>query len=602
MYCALMGNHSMKRFLGLTVAALLVARPACADETRPPVNIQQLDRRLGEIFHAGKIPGASVAIIENGTITFAKGYGYADVAKKIPATADTPFRAGSISKAFTAIAVMQMVEQHKLSLDAKLADIAPEVHFVNPWEKTSPVRLVNLLEHTTGWPDISTRVLTKDEKNWSVLQGVQFASTEFVSRWAPGRFTVYNNAGPAVAAIALEKASGTPFDVYMREAVLRPMGMPSADFELTPDIAARISKSYAPDGSESPYENIVLRPAGSLNVSARELAQLVRFYLFKGSLDGRLILSPQSVARIERSESNLGSSVGYVYGYALANAIFPDSGPTFRGHNGSIDSFTSVMGYNRRSHCGYVLMANGGEGVDFATPVAHLVQAYLTRNLTMSPPPTAYVNPETLNIAHVAAVNGRLIVSGTDFLPVSAHLFRRYDREDPSLAFVDDGGRVYKIGAFNAAMKEPLWLMASIFLVGAVCALGAVIGIVMVIPWIYFAARGRLSDRGGLMMRLAPLAATVALGITLALPLMVLTSASEGAVRWLAEIGPYSVTILVCSLLFPIFALAGLVLAVRNTGARMIVRGYVGIACIGLLAVSIYLASVGWIPMQSWTM
>jgi CubicO group peptidase (beta-lactamase class C family) len=621
----------MKRFLGLLAAALFVAIPALADDTKPPASIQQLDRRLGDAFREGKIPGASVAIVENGKVTFAKGYGYADVANKIAATADTPFRAGSISKSFTSIAIMTLVEQHKLSLDAKLADFAPEVHFVNPWEATNPVRLANLLEHTTGWPDISTRVLAKDEKDWSVLQGVQFASSEFVSRWAPGRFTVYNNAGPAVAALALEKASGKSYDDFMRENVLRPMGMKTADYELTPDLASRISKSYAPDGSESPYENIVLRPAGSLNVSARELVQLVRFYLFEGFTDGARILSPESVARIERSETNLATKDGFTQAYALGNAIFPDSGPTFRGHNGSIDSFTSVMGYNRRCNCGYVMMANGGEGVDFATPVAHMVQAYLTRDVKMMPaaivtadpatlqryagyyriitPPNNLIRPyvEILNFAHVGVDNGKLTVgallgSVSDFFPVSAHLFRRLDREEPSLAFVEDGGHVYKISAFNAARQEPVWLLGAIILVLGLCVLGTVIAVPMLFVWLFFWFRGQLTYRGGLFMRVAPLLSTVAFGVTMALPLMVVTSSSEGAVHMLAEIGPYSLTILAASVLFPLLAIVGFVLALRNDDARGIVRIYVTLYSLGLIAAAAYLACVGWIPMQSWTM
>jgi CubicO group peptidase (beta-lactamase class C family) len=621
----------MKHFIAAAAAAFLVTSATFADDAKAPATIRQLDARLGEMFRQGKIPGTSVAIIENGNVTFAKGYGFADVANKIPATADTPFRAGSISKSFTSIAIMTLVEQHKLSLDAKLADFAPEVHFVNPWEKTNPVRLANLLEHTTGWPDISTRVLAKDEKTWSVLQGVQFASSEFVSRWAPGRFTVYNNAGPAVAALALEKASGKPYDDFMRDNVMRPMGMATADYELSPYLASHISKSYAPDGSESPYENIVLRPAGSLNVSARELAQLARLYLGEGFVDGHRILSPQSVARIERSETNLAAKDGFIQAYALGNAIFPDSGPTFRGHNGSIDSFTSVMGYNRRCNCGYVMMANGGEGVDFATPVAHMVQTYLTRGTKMAPtplvkldaaalrryagfyrvitPPNNLLRPyvEILNFTRVQAdggklSNGALLGSSSDYFPVSAHVFRRLDREDPGLAFVEDGGHIYKLSAFNASRMEPLWLVGAIVLVLGMCLLGAVIGILMLIPWIVFAVRGQLTHRGGLFMRMAPLLSTAALGVTMALPLMVVTSSSEGAVHRLAEIGPYSLTILGASILFPLLAPAGLVLALRNDDARGIVRIYVALNSLALMTAAGYLACVGWIPMCSWTM
>ena len=526
----------MHKIIGFLAGIVLLASTnLAAADGAPPRTIEDLDRQLAVIFANDKIPGASFALIENGKVTFAKGYGYADVARKIPATADTPFRAGSISKAITSIAVMTLVEQHKLSLDAPLATLAPEVHFVNPWEATNPVRLVNLLEHTTGWPDIGTRVLAKDEKNWSVLQGVQFSSRDFVSRWKPGYFTVYNNAGPAVAAVAIEKVTGKDFDAYARDAVLRPMGMAIADFDLPPDLAARIAKSYAPDGEITPYQYIVLKPAGSLNVSARELAQLARFYIGRGTVDGRRILSPESVARIERGESNLGAKFGFTGAYGLGNAAFPDTGVTFRGHNGSIDSFTSVMGYTLRNNSGYVLMANGGEGVDFAQPAAHLIQTYLTRSLPLGAPPTVKLSDAALQtyvgfyrtitppndllrpyveiagITRVQAAPGKLIVSGNDWQPVSAHSFRRADRENASLAFVEDGGHIYKIGAFNAQVKEPFWRVLAIWLVAGVLVLGGLTGIVLLILRGVGRMRGRVGVRGGLMLRLLPLLGLAAL-------------------------------------------------------------------------------------------
>ncbi len=616
----------MKTYLALA-AVLLAALPAVAHaKDAAPATIPQLDQKLAAMFKEAAIPGATVALIENGKVVFAKGYGYADVAKKTPATADTPFRAGSISKSFTSVAIMTLVEQGKLSLDDKLADRAPEIRFVNPWEKTNPIRLVNLLEHTTGWPDISTRVLSADEKTWSTLRGVQFSSYDFVSRWKPGALTVYNNAGPAVAGVLLEKASGKTFDAYLRDAVLRPMGMATADFDLSPDLAGRIAKSYGPDGTVTPYQYIVLKPAGSLNVSARELAQLVCLYLGRGTVDGHRILSPGSVARIERSESNLGSKDGFTQAYALGNAIFPDSGITFRGHNGSIDSFTAVMGYNTRTQSGYVLMANGGQGVDFATPVAGMVQAYLTRNTKMQPVPTAKVGgddlaryagfyrivtppnallrpyTEVLGISRVSAGEGRLVVSGNDFFPTSAHVFRRFDREDPSLAFVEDDGNIYKLGAFNAAVKTSLALVIAIFAVGGLIALGALIGIVMLIPWIVGAARGHLAARGGILMRLLPLAAVAALVVTMVLPFLAVSDSGATAVRQLAEVGPYSLAILTASILLPLFALAGLVLAIRNAHAPVFVRGYAGLSSFALVLASGYLASIGWFAVRTWTM
>jgi CubicO group peptidase (beta-lactamase class C family) len=618
----------------IAAAALLCGLSGTAlAEVAPPRTVAELDRRLAAAFAAGHIPGATVAIVQNGVVTFAKGYGYADTAKKIPATADTPFRAGSISKSITSIAVMTLVEQHRMSLDAPLAQLAPEVHFVNPWEKTDPIRLVDLLEHTTGWPDISTRVLAKDEKSWSTLQGVQFTSPEFVSRWKPGYFTVYNNAGPAVAGAVIEKVSGKTFDAYARDAVLRPMGMATADFDLTSDLASRIAKSYTADGNATPYQYIVLKPAGSLNISARELAQLVRFFIGRGSVDGRQILTPQSVARIERSEADLGARAGFHNAYGLGNAVFPDSGPTFRGHNGSIDSFTAVMGYNAPCRCGYVLMANGGGGVDFATPVSHMVQAFLTRSLPLDPPPTvkmkqselenytgfywsitppnALLRPYTdiLNIGRVTAGDGKLAVSGlgglagaADMVPVSAHSFRRLDREDASLAFVEDSGRIYKIGAFNAQVKVSAWVVLAVGATLGLIALGALIGIVMLIPWIVGQVRGRLADRGGLTMRVMPLLSIAAMAVTFALPIMAYADSGATAVHRLAGIGWYSLTVMIASILFPLFAVTGLAMSLRNAAAPVFIRAYVGLASLGLSAPALYAASIGWFAVRTWTM
>src|SRR6185295_14171732 len=284
----------------------------------------------------------SFAIVENGRIVLAKGYGLADVAARRAATADTVFRAGSISKSLTGIAVMTLVERGKLSLDGCLADLAPEVRFRNPWESTDPVRLVHLLEHSTGWPDISLRVLVAEGKGWPLLKGVQATSPEFVSRWKPGLYSVYNNAGPAVAGRIIENVSGQTFDAYVREQVLRPMGIASGDFELPPELAAGLARSYGADGTATPYQTIILGPAGSLAVSARELAQLVLLFLGRGTVDGRQILTPRSVERIERGESTLAGRAGLRTGYGLGNAPLFDEGVTFRGHNGGIDSFTSV--------------------------------------------------------------------------------------------------------------------------------------------------------------------------------------------------------------------------------------------------------------------
>ena len=616
----------MRRAIEWIAAGLLTCGGvALAAEAPTPTNVQELDRALAKIFVAGEIPGASVALVEDGQITFTKGYGLADVARRVPATADTPFRAGSIAKSVTAIALMTLVEQGKLSLDTRVVEAAPEVPFVNPWEAKHPLRLVHLLEHTSGWPDIGTRVLSKDEPGWSTLAGARFASPDFVSRWEPGRFMVYCNAGAGVVGVAIERASGRSFDDYAREAVLRPLGMRSADFALTPELVRQIAKSYSGAGAQTPYQHIVVRPAGSLNISAHELAQLVRFFLGRGTVDGRVILSPASISRIERSETNLAAAAGFTQGYGLGNAPLPDKGVTFRGHNGSIDSFTAVMAYSRRANSGYVLMANGGAGVDFASPAAQAIQRYLTRRLALAPPPTVtlkksvlaryagfyrnvtppnrFLRPyiETLGWARVTLADSTLRRGGHVLMPVSAQLFRRDDREDASLAFVEDGGRIYAVTAFNAAMQEPAWKPLLALAGAALLVLGALVGVVMLVPWLVAAARGRLAARGGLLVRLLPFVGVAALVVTFLVPILLFTSSPTSA-RPLATVGPWSLAVCAASLLVPICSLSGLALAWRRASAGRFVRATAAATSLGLLAASTYMAAIGWLGARTWLM
>lgn len=606
---------------------LAVTAAYAEDADQLPANLKQLDAGLARIFKQAAIPGAAVAIIEDGVVVFVQGYGVSDTATQAPVVPDTVFRAGSISKSLTGIAIMTAVEAGQLRLDGKLSDLAPDVKFDNPWEATDPVRLVHLLEHTTGWPDISFRVLTQDGPGWSLARGVQFSSPEFVSRWKPGRFSVYNNAGPAVAGLVLEKASGEEFNAYLRGHVLRPMGMVTSDFELTPELAARLSKSYLPDGRVVPFQNIVLGPSGSLDRSVVELAQLVRFYLDRGSVDGRQLLTAQSVERIERGESSLAASVGLTTGsYGLGNAPFPDQGVTFRGHNGQIDAFTSVYGYNLQNRSGYVLMANGGEGVDFASPASRWVQGYLTRNSPPNLAESAAVDPaqldryagiyrrvtpnnaftrpfqELLGLTLVTAAGGKLEIGGKAFLPASPNLFRRADRDLPNVAFIADAGEIYKVSATGATVREPWWRAVVIVAVLASLVLGFLISTLMAPFWLVSWARGRLADRGGAGLRFLPLAACVLLGVTFVLPFSIFMSTDTEAVRALAVPGGISLTVLVCSLLYPLLSAISLWRALRATGASTFVRIHAGLTSAALLAFSAYAGSIGWVGARTWLM
>jgi len=611
--------------LTLLLSGMANSAANAAEPAAPPATLEELDKRLSASFAERGIPGAALALVEDGKVVYIKGYGVADKSTGTLVTPETVFRAASISKSLTGIALMSLVEQGKLQLDARLADLAPEIKFSNPWEQTDPVRLAHLLEHTTGWPDISLRVETTDGPGWSLSKGVQFNSPEFVSRWKPGQFAVYSNAGPAVAGRVLEKVSGKDFSTFERDHVLRPMGMASADFDLTPALAAKLSRSYSTSGTATPYQHIILPPSGSLATNVQDLSKLVLFFIGRGTVDGRQILSPASVARIERSETSLAGKAG-LHGYGLGNFPLADQGPSYRGHNGQIDAFSSIYAYSVAQRSGYVVLANGGEGVDFKTPITRLIQAYLNRSRAFTPPPAfalaqseldalagfyRNVTPakdlmrpyaELFGYSHVSAGKGKLVIGGRDYVATGPHTFRRTDRDQASIAFAQvDGEMVALSGGFGDREREPAWHIAAYAVLGGLAVLGGA-GALLALPfWSFAAMKRKRQFKGGWGIRLFPLLAFASCLAALALPLFALESGVEMMAR-LALPGALSITIFVCSILFPLMAAGGLWQALHHKEAGKLVRWYAGLTSSAMLVVACYALRIGWIGLRTWTM
>ena len=160
--------------LGLVLGTAAFGQEAAQDKpkTPEPKTLQELDAALAKVLADEKVPGMGVAIIERGAVVFEKGYGYADVAAKTPVGPQTRFRAGSVSKVFIGLSAMALAEAGKLSLDAPLASLAPEIPVQNPFEKDAPLRLVHLLEHTSGWPDYTLKQFATHGRGMTLADAV----------------------------------------------------------------------------------------------------------------------------------------------------------------------------------------------------------------------------------------------------------------------------------------------------------------------------------------------------------------------------------------------------------------------------------------------
>src|SRR5262245_43666417 len=138
----------------VSILALLANSPlAHGQDADAPKSVDELRQRIEKVVADTKTPALGIALVNREGAYWVAGLGKADLKSGKPANEDTLFRIGSISKMFAALSILKLAEQGKLSLDDKVRDRAPEVEFQNPWEDSHPVRIVHLLEHTTGWDD-----------------------------------------------------------------------------------------------------------------------------------------------------------------------------------------------------------------------------------------------------------------------------------------------------------------------------------------------------------------------------------------------------------------------------------------------------------------
>ncbi|HJQ23479.1 MAG TPA: serine hydrolase domain-containing protein [Blastocatellia bacterium] len=274
-----------------------------------PPGVHELTAQDLEAFLDGLMPlqlagddiaGATIAVVKDGKLLFAKGYGYADYEKKKPVAADeTLFRPGSVSKLFTWTAVMQLVEQGKLDLDG---DVNAYLDFHIPDAYGQPITLKNILSHTPGFDEQVKDIFNASDASPDLGQ---YLKTHIPARvYPPGVIPSYSNYGAALAGYIVERVSGRPFNEYVAENIFKPLGMTHSTFEqpLPANLAPSMSNGYelASDGPK-PFEMIGPFPAGSLSSTAADMARFMLAHLQNGQLGGARILRPET-ARLMHSQ------------------------------------------------------------------------------------------------------------------------------------------------------------------------------------------------------------------------------------------------------------------------------------------------------------
>jgi CubicO group peptidase (beta-lactamase class C family) len=365
-----------KRFL-LSILGF-VYFPSFAQDSKPFNSIQQLADSINAIVKKENIAGLMVGITAKDSVIFSGGFGYADIKTKRVVDSNTLFRMGSVTKMFVSLGILQLIKDGKFGLDDELKKIAPEVPFSNNWESTEPVKLVHLLEHTSGFDDMKlNKMYTLGGDEYKGLQRVLAQKNSLVCRWRPGERFAYSNPNYAILGYIIEKYSGMPFQEYLGQLILKPLDMTSSNFNTGSKLPERDTKEYVIKERkliEVPSVTILNASTGALWSSSADMLKFIRLFLRNGSP----LFSDTLLNEMEKPHSSLGARSGLQTCYALANrTAFIDRKFPYRGHDGLVGTCFSTCNYNRELGIGFVIASNSNH--DNAS-VKKLVLSFIESN------------------------------------------------------------------------------------------------------------------------------------------------------------------------------------------------------------------------------
>jgi CubicO group peptidase (beta-lactamase class C family) len=603
-------------------------------EPEPPKTLQELQKAIQEQVDKNHLPGAGVALVSKGELLWCGGFGVADLASKRAVSCDTEFRVGSISKTFVSLALLKLQEEGKVDLNARLQDVAPEIPTANRWEATSPIHIVNLLEHSAGFDDMEPAEVYNlhDSYDFPLLEVFRRFREPQNARWQPSTRMSYSNPGYGIAGYLIEKLAGEPYDKYIRDNFLQPLRMDNADFRFTEANRALLASGYNGKSAKPVgYPYIYLRPAGDLKASPGELAKLVQFFLNRGMAGQTKLLKPESILRMEEPKTTLAAQHGLLLGYGLGNYTEVMGGVVTHGHDGGIDGFISSYRYMPEQNWGYVALLNStsaGAG-EALGKINHLAIDFLSKAYAKPYKPVAAVDASSLKalagfyaaraprdqmLSFLDNVFGgiRIRVAGNQLarasmfgkpqtlLPAGTNLFRaEKEPEATTIFFANESGQMAMTCMGDepisyAERVSPVWPYTRVALL-ALCGFLMLSSIAFAFVWLLLKLLGKMKEVGHLSVRIVPLLAVLCL---LSIPF--LGNALEGA-----AIGTFNVLtfgIFLATMLFPLLSLYGLYLA-RAVQSSEIHRGVlihslvVSLAC---CIVAVFLSSWGLLGVRLW--
>ena len=402
-----------------------------------------LDGMMPSQLERENVAGAVIAVVKDGHVIFAKGYGYSDMEKRKPVTPDaTLFRPGSISKLFTWTSVMQLVEQGKLDLDK---DVSQYLDFPIPPAFGKPITLRDILTHTSGYEETARDLFVADAQHLFPLD--QYLKNHMPERiFPPFVVPAYSNYATTLAGYIVQRVSGEPFAQYVAEHIYAPLDMKRTTFvqPLPADLLPLMSGGYRKASDKAqPFEFVEAFPAGSVSTTALDMCNFMIAHLQDGKFGDKQILRPETAKLMH---SRLFGTDDRLNGMAHGFYEETRNGHRIIGHGGDTELFHSDLHLILDSNVGFFVSYNSaGKGEVSSRTI--LFEKFLDRYFPYNPPPAGKVDDPKADAAAVAGLYKASRRSDSSFV----HLLTLFGE---TKVFPNDDGTI-SVADLKASSGEP---------------------------------------------------------------------------------------------------------------------------------------------------
>lgn len=411
-------------------AVVLITTFITAGQCAAIQSLDELLTRLEQIRSDAGVAAFGFAFVEAQQIEFAGARGIADLSSNTPVSNNTRFRIGSITKAFSGLA-MALAEHHGLlKLNSRFSDLAGPGLIHNPFAHEAPVTLAMLLEHTAGLSDLThAEMYHNDPSPLPLKDAVHTYAENRIVKWRPGEHYSYSNAGAGLAAYAFERASKRDFEGWISQHIFAPLQMTATSWRLDPATRKHLATGYDSD-RQTPivYWHMLFRPFGAINSTPADMARFVRMMLNRGSPG---VAIPQAVfERVETPTSGLAARAGLDFGYGLGVYSWLVHGQRFFGHGGDGDGYLAHFGYCRSANRAYFIVINAFKHAPLRN-MREAIEAFIVRDQIKPAAPPAGITDARIKGRYIAATSrfGRAQDESPNTLEVFAQDGQWYTRQ-----------------------------------------------------------------------------------------------------------------------------------------------------------------------------